>query len=156
MPQLGPGERFEAFVEQHEAPIRHALIAQLGGDAGREAASQALLYGLEQWDRVGSMSNPAGYLFRVGQRLGRRTRRRRVVLNVSQPAMEPWVEPELAAALGRLPEAQRVAVVLRHGDDLSYAEIAEFVGSSEAAARKNVERALRSLRRALKVEMSDV
>lgn len=144
-------QSFEEFVECSEAALRHALIAALGGDVGRDAAAQAMLYGLENWDRVRGLDNPAGYLFRVGQRWGKRAGRRTAMIVDDVVEREPLVEPGLVSALDRLPASQRVAVVLRHGDDMSYSDIAALTGTSAATARKHVERGLRTLRRVLEV-----
>jgi RNA polymerase sigma factor (sigma-70 family) len=149
--QVRGGLTFSDFVDASEAPLRHALIAQFGGETGREAASEALLYGLENWDRIGVMDNPAGYLFRVGQRWGRRSRPRTFSLGVVHSEDSAWFEPGLVPALDALSDKQRVAVVLRHGSDMGYSEIAELTGMSETAVRKNVERALAALRKALEV-----
>jgi DNA-directed RNA polymerase specialized sigma24 family protein len=150
--QVSVSETFSEFVESNEAGIRHALIGQLGTEVGRDAAAQALLYGLENWGRVSSMENPAGYLFRVGQRWGRHHRRLRVEFEVLEPAREPWFEPGLGPALRSLPAKQRVAVILRHGTDMSYSDIALLTNSVEATVRKNVERGLASLREILEVD----
>ena len=64
---------------------------------------------------------------------------------------EPWVEPGLPDALRKLPERQRVAVVLRHGSDWSYDQIGHFLDSSPTSVRKNVERGLARLRVELEV-----
>jgi RNA polymerase sigma factor (sigma-70 family) len=53
---------------------------------------------------------------------------------------------ELWAAVGALPPAQREAVALRYGADLSYREIGAALDCSEAAARRRVADALKSLR----------
>lgn len=144
-------ETFAEFVESNEAGIRHALIGQLGSDVGRDAAAQALLYGLEHWERVSGMENPAGYLFRVGQRWGGQ-RPRRVRFGIVDSTQDPWFEPGLAAALESLPVKQRVAVVLRHGSDMDYWDIARLTNSTEATVRKNVERGLAGLRKSLEVD----
>lgn len=142
-------EDFSTFVAETEPGLRHALIAGLGYETGRDAAAQALLYGLENWDRVSRMENPAGYLYRVGQRWGRRNRPPLIRLGDVADHHEPWAEPGLVPALEALPTRQRVAVVLRHGLDMGYREIAELTRSNEPAVRKAVERALRALRDAL-------
>ena len=54
-------------------------------------------YGWEHWARVSQLDNPAGYLFRVGQRLALREKRRgsrRLVLRDRQDpsAGMPWVD----------------------------------------------------------------
>lgn len=63
---------FSAFVEEHEARLRHALTARFGSEVGKEAAADALAYGWEHWERVRSMENSIGYLYTVGRDRGRR------------------------------------------------------------------------------------
>lgn len=152
-PEPARRQSFEVFLADFEAGLRHALIGLFGPDDGRDAAAQALLYGWEHWARVGDMDNPAGYLFRVGQNWGRRNRRRRVVLPPVAEHREPWVEPALPEALGGLSDKQRVAVILRHGSDWDYERISRFMGTTEAAARQNVQRGLTQLRVALEVHV---
>jgi RNA polymerase sigma factor (sigma-70 family) len=70
---------------------------------------------------------------------------------VAEPSPEQQVERELtqrewARLLGRLPEAQRTAVVLRHVEGLSIAEIAEILGCPEGTAKSHVSRGLATLR----------
>ena len=54
----------------------------------------------------------------------------------------------LAALLVALPERYRVPVVLRHVDDLSYAELAETLGRPEGTLKAQVHRGLAMLRAA--------
>jgi RNA polymerase sigma-70 factor (ECF subfamily) len=54
----------------------------------------------------------------------------------------------LASALAALPERYRVPVVLRHVDDLSYAELAEVLGRPEGTLKAQVHRGLALLRAA--------
>jgi RNA polymerase sigma-70 factor (ECF subfamily) len=53
--------------------------------------------------------------------------------------------PELSTALASLSEPLRSAVLLRIGDDLTYAEVAEHLGVTEGTARTRVTRGLRQL-----------
>ena len=55
----------------------------------------------------------------------------------------------LAAHLAALPERYRVPVVLRHVDDLSYAELAEVLGRPEGTLKSQVHRGLAMLRAAM-------
>jgi RNA polymerase sigma-70 factor (ECF subfamily) len=57
---------FEQFVRERGPGLRAALVAAYGPQIGLDAASEALAYGWEQWARLRTMENPAGYLFRVG------------------------------------------------------------------------------------------
>ena len=49
-----------------------------------------------------------------------------------------------------LPDKQRTALTLRFLTDSSYREIADVMGTSEDAARRNVHEALKRLRKELK------
>jgi RNA polymerase sigma-70 factor (ECF subfamily) len=64
-----------------------------------------------------------------------------------QPDVERRQQAEqLRRAVSRLPDGARELIVLRFIDELSYAEIAKIVGTSEAALRGKVFRALKELR----------
>jgi DNA-directed RNA polymerase specialized sigma24 family protein len=142
---------FESFFSPTEKGHPYALVSVFGAEDGRDASSQALLYGWENWDRLQEMANPAGYLYRVGQTWGRRNGHQPKALPAVSEHHEPWVEPRLPEALAALSDHQRVAVVLRHGVDWSYDQIAEFLESSTVSVRKNVERGLTNLRVTLEV-----
>ena len=76
---------------------------------------------------------------------------------VFDPGAEPAADPlarrdereTWARLLAGLSPAQRTAVVLRHVDGLSYAEIAEAVGRPEGTVKAHVHRGLAALRTAL-------
>ena len=73
------------------------------------------------------------------------------------PGTEPTVDPltrrdereTWARLLAGLSPAQRTAVVLRHVDGMSYAEIAEATGRPEGTVKAHVHRGLAALRTAL-------
>ena len=54
----------------------------------------------------------------------------------------------LAALLATLPDRYRIPVVLRHVDDLSYAELSEVLGRPEGTIKAQVSRGLAMLRAA--------
>src|SRR4051812_48440773 len=109
---VGPeATAFEEFFVRVEPRLRAALTSLYGADLGREATAEALAWAYEHWDRVRGMEYPIAYLYRVGQTRTRRLRRRSPYLpapvEASVPAVE--VDPRLVAALGKLPERQRVS-----------------------------------------------
>ncbi len=53
---------------------------------------------------------------------------------------------QLAGQLAQLPEQQRIAVVLRHVNDLSISEIAEVLGCPPGTVKSHISRGLRRLR----------
>jgi RNA polymerase sigma-70 factor (ECF subfamily) len=142
---------FEEFFEEVEPRLRRALVARFGPETGREAAVDALVYGWRHWDKVGSMSNPAGYLYRVG------VSSVRPVAEAKSPAesrvwAEPWVEPHLAAGLRALSDLQRTAVVLHHSLSWTYPEIAELLDVSVSTVRNHIDRGIAKLRLTLGVD----
>lgn len=144
-------EAFSRFFEEAEPRLRHALIARYGLEVGREATADALAYAWEHWTRISGMSNPVGYLYRVGRTSSRRYLRRPVGTN-PKPTNEPWTEPDLPKALAGLPERQRTAIVLRHSFQWTHAEIAELLEVSVPTVQKHIARALKRLRKELEVE----
>jgi RNA polymerase sigma-70 factor (ECF subfamily) len=87
-----------------------------------------------------------------------RTRVRRVATTelAFEPAAEPVTDPFAAGhardlwagLLSGLPPAQRTAIVLRHVDGLSYAEMAEVLGRPEGTLKAQVHRGLAALQTA--------
>jgi RNA polymerase sigma-70 factor (ECF subfamily) len=144
---------FEQFVSSTERGLRQALTGALGSELGREAAAEALVYAWENWERVGGLANPAGYLYRVGLNWGRRTGRRSAPLFRRETVdPDPWYEPGLPEALARLSEHQRVVLYLVHGHEWSLGEVAALLGVSKGTVQTHLERGLTRLRRDLKVE----
>lgn len=81
----------------------------------------------------------------------RRDRRARLVPSWEEHPPQPLYEgvSDATAALAGLPEAQRLAVVLRYFDDLSVPEVAELMGRSVHATESLLARARSALRTAL-------
>jgi DNA-directed RNA polymerase specialized sigma24 family protein len=141
-------DSFTEFVHDHEAQLRHSLSAALGSELGREAAAEALTYAWEHWDRVGSMENPVGYLYRVGRDRGRRILRRDPPAFIPPSfGRIPMIEPGLPKALGKLPERQRLAVMLIHCFEWSFSEVANLLGVSKPTVQTHLARGMATLRR---------
>ena len=145
---------YTVFATDVGARLRIALSARFGPELGAEATSDALLYAWQRWDRVRDLSNPAGYLYRLGFRRAARSRRaeRRIVTAEPQPASHTaWVEPELHTALQALSGRQRSAVLLVHALEWTLAEVAELWGVRRSTVQRHVDRAMQSLRSELGV-----
>jgi len=65
---------------------------------------------------------------------------------IDDPLRGQWTRETWATLLLGLPPAQRTAVVLRHVDGLSYAEIGEALDRPEGTIKSDVHRGLRALR----------
>ena len=140
---------FTRFARDAEPRLRIALAAAVGQEVGTEATAEALAYGWEHWERIESMENPVGYLYRVGRSAVRPPRR--LQLPPMPLTRTPVVEPALPAALAKLSDRQRVAVVLVHGFDWKHIEVAELLGVNAPTVATHVRRGLAKLRRHLKV-----
>jgi DNA-directed RNA polymerase specialized sigma24 family protein len=140
---------FRHFLQEAEPRLRRALVAAYGGERGREATAEALAYAWEHWERVGTMSNATGYLYRVGQSRTRARLKRPLFVRPEHP--EPWFEPSLAPALEKLSERQRTAVVLVHGFGWTLREVAECTDVKVTSVQNHLDRGMQKLRAALKV-----
>jgi RNA polymerase sigma factor (sigma-70 family) len=144
-------ETFEQFVDDAEPRLRRALCAAYGTQVGREATVDALAYGWEHWHHLGTMANPVGYLYRVGETSARRQLAPRRVPPPPDPAEPVDVEPGLAAALDHLSPQQRAVVVLVHGFGYPLREVASTLEVSMSTVRNHLARAMIRLRRDLDV-----
>lgn len=143
--------------------LRHA--ARVLGDAAEaeDVAQEAMLrlwHAAAEW-RTDGAAQPATWLHRVVANLAvDRLRRsgRAVGLDFDTPDDAPGAEARLAqadrmaaldAALARLPERQRQAVVLRHIEGMSNPEIAEVLGIGVEAVESLTARGKRALKAAL-------
>ena len=117
---------------------------------GEDAAADALSFAWERWDQVRVKENPFGYVYVVGRNKARGMTfwRRPVFLDVEE-YHPPTVEPEVAAAVARLSEKQRIVVTLLYGYEWSQSEVAELLGTSKTTVQKHAERGLERLRKTL-------
>lgn len=145
---------FRRFARSVEPGLRAALVARFGREQGLEALNDALLHGWKHWDRVSGMSNPAGYLYRVGQRAGAGRRRRKPLdrLPAAPESHQPWVEPALWIALESLSSRQREVVLLVEALEWTQREAAELLGIRPASVQTHLARGMERLRQALGVD----
>ena len=139
---------FEAFVVGAEGRLRLALVATYGADIGQLAALDALSWAWEHWERVAGMVNPVGYLYRVGQSAARRHAVRPIPVEPGRARQVelPAVDPDVMSAVDRLPEQQRVCVLMVHGLGWSIREAAATLDLAPSTVQTHVERALTQLR----------
>jgi len=139
---------FTRFVKETEPRLSHALAAAYGPEVGAEATADALLWAWENWDRVATMKNRAGYLYRVGQSKARRYYRPAKLFPRPMPGT---VDPTLPVLIEGLSKNQRVATVLIHAYGYTERETAELLGISRWSVRTHAERGLARLKSALEV-----
>ena len=162
---------FEQLVQAHVDRLFSIALRILDdrGDA-EEAAQDALVRAyraLERYeaDRIRELRLRPWLTTIVVNVCRNRTRVRRVKTTELgfEPGAEPVVDPVArrdardawASLLATLPPAQRIAIVLRHVDGLSYAEMAEALGRPEGTLKAQVHRGLATLRAALGDERRD-
>jgi len=157
---------YEAFCRHHTEDLLRLALLLTGSEADAQDATQdALERAFRSWDRVQAADSSYAYVrtmvVNASRSWWRRTRARETpVASVFDPGWDPTQDPaqdpaQLADAFAvwdsclGLPHHQKVAVVLRFYEGLSYAEIADAAGCSEATARTRVFRGLGRMRQDL-------
>lgn len=168
----GDAEAFRAIVEAYSRPLWRAAFRVLDDAAAAEDAVQdAFLRAWRALDRFDEKAEFSTWLYRIAINAAidlRRERRRRETrtgalpedshgqVTASSDAPDPhrtayWREMAGLAknAICELPESERTAILLRHYEGCSIAEIARALGRDENAAKQAVFRAVRKLRAVL-------
>lgn len=163
---VGLTDDFASYVAARGPALLRLAYVLTGNDAdAQDVVQDALSRALPRWERVTAADDPDAYVRRmvVNAHVSwwRKFRRRESpVQEVVLPGTGPGADDvtavrqgndELWAACARLPRDQRVAVVLRYYEQLSFAEIASLTGVAEATARSRVHRGLGALRTAMGV-----
>jgi RNA polymerase sigma factor (sigma-70 family) len=143
---------FEEFLEAQRGTVMRFLWVAVGPSEADDVFQETFLAALRAWPRVVDDGRLGRWILRIASRKAidhhRGVARRPIPVpealgsraGASDTADPPATDPDgdLWDAVRELPPKQRVAVVHRHVLDRPYAEIAEILGCSEAAARKNV------------------
>jgi RNA polymerase sigma-70 factor (ECF subfamily) len=168
----GDGEAFRVIVETYSRPLWRAAFRVLGDAAAAEDAVQdAFLRAWRALDRFDEQAEFSTWLYRIAINAAidhRRERGRRERLSGTLPqdfdgqvtARSTDADPHRQAfgrqlvdraheAIAGLPEAERTAILLRHFEGCSIAEIARALGGGENAAKQAVFRAVHKLRAVL-------
>ena len=148
---------FQAVLDDHGAALYRHLVGVLGPHDGADCYQETLLAALRAWPPRHD-GNLRGWLFTVAHRKvvdhARAAGRRAMPVGDVPEApgadgVGAVADGDVWSAVRALPQRQRVAVALRHGDDWGYDEIADVLGCSEAAARQSVKAGLDRLREVL-------
>lgn len=147
----------DGFAEFYGATY-HSLVAQLYAYTGdlseaQDSAQEAYVRAFLHWRQVGRYDDPRAWVCRVGYRVAiSRWRRTRSALarwhRHGPPPPEPEPDPgltDLVAALRRLPEPQRRAIVLYHLGGFPVREIAELEGAPEGTVKARLARGRQAL-----------
>ena len=150
--QTDNAEELSTFLADASPRLERALVARFGIDDGLDAAAEATTYGVANWERLREMTNPVGYLYRVGETHGRRLGKRwsRLDVLVVEPlSSDKVVDVDLQRALIHLKAPERVAIVLVHGHGYSYREAADVLDIPVTTITNHINRGSARLRQIL-------
>lgn len=165
----GDTAAFEQLVEQHQALVIGTVGRMLGSNADVEDIAQQVF--IRVWrsaKRYEPRAKFTTWLLKITRNLvfNELRRRKRHAASPLQPAtdgeelqvedkhqqtpaasaLEQELQRAIDTAIAELPESQRMAVVLRRYEDLSYEEIAEVLEQSVPAVKSLLFRARTALR----------
>lgn len=148
-------EDFEIFFADHRDGLFGALwLVTRDRHEAEDLAQDAFLKVWERWDRVGSMDDPTGYLYRTGMNL-LRNRRRRALLAVKRAVHLAPPDERIDAiderdavmrALGSLTRGQRTALVLTDLLEMTSEEAGRVLGVRPSTVRVLAARGRNALR----------
>ncbi|MEX2272860.1 MAG: sigma-70 family RNA polymerase sigma factor [Vicinamibacterales bacterium] len=168
--------RFEAFVREYQDMVFATAVRLLGRESDAEDVAQTVfMRAFERFAEIGDSPSAAGWLKTVTtnlclNHLSRYRARWRLFSEMERDAGTPRLEVRIARmtsahedlerveeqerlerALRRLPDHQRVPLVLFHFDELSYDAIAETLGVSLAKVKSDIHRGREALRQELSI-----
>ena len=168
-------DRFEAFVREYQDMVFATAVRMLGNPSEAEDVAQTVfLRAFERFDEIGGSPTAPGWLKTVTtnaclNHLSRYRARWRLFSEMGHAGDEPSPsfeetlaaeakvdaleardqQAQLEGGLLRLPEHQRVPLVLFHFESRSYQEIADTLGVSLGKVKTDIHRGREALRRYL-------
>jgi len=175
---MSDGSQFEAFVREYQDMVFATAVRLLANPADAEDVAQTVfLKAYERFREIGQSAEAPGWLktvttnlclnhltryrarWRFFSELGRDTEEgatvafeASLVAETASPAEEldrADEEAHLESALARLPDHQRVPIVLFHFEDRSYQDIAALLGVSLGKVKTDIHRGREALRKHL-------
>lgn len=147
-------------------PRAVAVVAGAFGDRrlAEDVTDEAMLRAWRNWPRVHAMRRPDAWVVRVAINEARRQlgRRNRLVEPHTETFEALCLPPDdndgmrdLWALVERLPEREKLAVVLRHLGDLREADVATVMGVRRGTVSRTLREAYRKLERGLRDENAE-
>jgi len=164
----GDMEAFESLVKRYQGPLLNFITRYVRDRSMAEDITQEVFLGIYRAaPRFQARTKVSTWIFQIAYNramteLGRRKRREDLhdVLcrsreegagePMSSPAEHYGLEQEVMSAIGRLPDNQRAALLLRVNEELSYREIGDILGVSIQSVESLIFRARTTLRRHFK------
>ena len=167
-------DQFRKVVEMHGRTVYSiALRIVRDGGTAEEVAQDVFVELHRTADRLEGDDHVRFWLRRVAVHRSTDALRRRT--RQPETAAEAWVEEQhgggwselsgeglnsgmaqlLETAVGSLPEAMRVAVVLRYGEEMTPEEISRMLGQPLPTVKSNLQRGLKLLRQKAAVTMKE-
>lgn len=151
---------FERIVQDYGLNVLRVCRALLDEHRAQDAWSETFLSALKAYPQLPEDVNVLAWLVRIARnkavdelRRARPELQLEAIAELEQdhaPTPEAHYENlELWQAVGRLPAKQRRVVAYRYLGGLNYAQIAQLVSGTEAAARRSGADGIRNLRRTL-------
>ena len=164
----GSRDAFGLLVLRHARMVRAVCMARIGSRDVDDAVQEVFLRAFRGLPRLENAASFPSYLGRIARnycidRL--RTAPRKQPVSLDQIELDPpdqrgastssEQDDRLAALrreIARLPESQRECLLLFYFEEMSYAQMAEALGATEAAVNQRLSRARQSLRNTLTEE----
>lgn len=165
-------EQFRRLIEKHQSMV-FSIALRVARDRGtaEEVAQDVFLELYRSAERLQSEEHTKFWLRRVA--VHRATDALRRQTRQPEAGAELWMEEQhgsasqaaspaglginarIEAMVGSLPEAMRVAVVLRYGEDLTPEEIGKTLQQPLATVKSNLQRGLKLLRQKAAITMKE-
>jgi RNA polymerase sigma factor (sigma-70 family) len=156
---------FEFVLERHGRAVLRLCVARLGPDRGEEAFQEALIAAFRHYGELRDPAAVGGWLFSIARHKIVDIERSRASTAIRSDDLEeqaaPSQDPDATTGgvwshVAALPAKQREALTLRYLADLSHADIAQAMGTTAEAARRNVFEGLKRLRKELADDRNDL
>ena len=154
--RVDPSEAFALFFKENSGPVFRTLLAgTLNRASAEDATAEAFTRALLHWDTVAVHPHPRAWVLRVAWNDYRSSWRKWESrwsprpLEAAPPVPEPWIDPDLVAAIRALPPGQREVLVLVALGELTPSQVARVLGKPAGTVRSLLFQARVALHRAL-------